>query len=667
MLEGVLNGEVRGRWQVAGRLRQRVGLVLSGVAALLALGVGWAPAASAHASLLFTTPTVGSSVAESPTSLMLIFDQRVTPSGRAVRVAGSDGAEQQVDSAVLGSGGSVMTAAVRGALRSGVYTVTWQVIAQDGDAVTGSYQFAVGPSAQGALSQGGLGSAATSGQVVTTALRWILFAALAMVIGEAVAVRWGRRHRPDAGRLPRQWTLPAVLAGLVAALGLVAVIVGDGSVLSAVTDPALGQLDSRPGVLALVEAGVFAAAGVVGWRLPRWDWVPVSGVVVAEGLRAHPQAFLAGWGALTTVAHLGAAMVWVGGLVYVVRCAVRWRSAPAASWAVLGSYARLAAWLFAVVVATGVVSALVVVPLSAVTSTGYGRWLLVKLGLVVAVSGCALAARWRLRRRQNSVPVRLLRAEAGVLVAVLGVTAVLGASAPPRQGGGALRLAPPATGPVVQVGARTGEIGVSVTASDGQVVLQLTAPGSDAPGADAGYRLSAALADPAGATRTLRVRGCGVGCFVAPIAWEKGASHLTVRVAADGWQGGTASVAVPWPAHPDPGALERVASVLRGTGAFTVYERVTSDTTRGLGTPHSLTPTGQRFLTSEPYSGGRAANVNTVPGPDGTTTLLLGYPAEKTQIELIVDADGRPQRETLTAPNHLVTRTFIYPESDEKS
>lgn len=642
-------------------------MVLAGVAAVLMLGVGFAPAASAHASLLFTTPSVGSSVAAVPPSLTLIFDQRVTLSGRAVRIAGSDGAQREVGSVVLGSGGSVVTAVVPGRLPSGVYTVTWQVLAQDGDAVTGSYQFAVGPSAQGALSAGGLGSAATSGRSTTTVLRWVLFAALAMVLGEAVAVRWGRRALPGEGRLPRRWTLAAVVAGLGAALGLVAVIVGDGSVLSAVTDPAFGQLDSRPGVLTLVEMGAFTAGVLLGWRWPGWVWVAASVVVVAEGLRAHPQAFLPGWGALATTVHLGAAAVWVGGLVYVVRCAVCWRSAPTAGWAVLGSYARLAAWLFAAVVSTGVVSALVVVPLSSITSTGYGRWLLVKLGLVAAVSGCALAGRWRLRRREGSVPVGVVRAEAGLLGAVLGVTAVLGASAPPRQGGGALQVAPPATGPVVQVGARTGEIGVSVAASDGQVVLQLTAPGSDAPGADAEYRLSATLADPAGATRTLRVRGCGVGCFVAPVAWGKGTSHLTLQVTANGWQGGTASVAVLWPAHPDPEALERLARVLSGTGTLTVYERVTSDTTRGLGIPHSLTPTGQQFLTSEPYSGGRAASVNTVPGPDGTTTVLLGYPAEKTQIELTVGADGRPQRETLTAPNHLVTRTFIYPERDEKS
>ena len=41
---------------------------------------------------------------------------------------------------------------------------------------------------------------------------------------------------------------------------------------------------------------------------------------------------------------------------------------------------RLAAWTFAVVIGTGVVSALLLLPLSQVFSTDYGRVLLVKLG-----------------------------------------------------------------------------------------------------------------------------------------------------------------------------------------------------------------------------------------------------------------------------------------------
>lgn len=46
------------------------------------------------------------------------------------------------------------------------------------------------------------------------------------------------------------------------------------------------------------------------------------------------------------------------------------------------------------------------------------------------------------------------------------------------------------------------------------------------------------------------------------------------------------------------------------------------------------------------------------------TTLALGYPAEATYVLLTVDADQRDTRETLAAPDHLISRTFVYPEPD---
>jgi copper transport protein len=215
------------------------------------------------------------------------------------------------------------------------------------------------------------------------------------------------------------------------------------------------------------------------------------------------------------------------------------------------------------------------------------------------------------------------------------------------------------------LGTRAGQIGVSVQASAGQMVVRLTAPGSDAVGADAGYRLAATLAAPTGPARGLRLRGCGTGCFVAPVAWQPGTSRPTLRADSREWKGGTASLSVPWPARDGTQALRHTAEVLAGIRKFTQYERITSDTAAGQGNPHSLPLTGKAFLTSEPYSGGRATHADFVPGPSGTANLLLGYPTENVQVELELDAKGRPVRETLTDPNHLGTRTFLYPDGGQ--
>jgi len=344
-----------------GARRRRVAVVLAGLMALLGVGLGLAPAASAHASLLFTTPTAGGSVPVSPTVLTLIFDESVGLSGQAVRLAGPGGVVEPLGAVVRDRAGSVVTAAVREVLASGVYTVSWQVTAQDGDIVTGSYQFGVGPSVAGAVQAGGLGASGTSGQGATAVLRWLLFAALSVALGEAAATRLTRRYRPDGGAEARRWMPLAAWVGVVAALGLAALIAGDGSLGSALTHPGPGRLSGQPGVLALLEAGAFTAAAVLARLWRRWAWVPLLVVVVAEGLRGHPQAFLPGWGALATVVHVAAVAVWIGALVFVLRCVLAWRAVPGAGRAVLGAYARLAGWLFAAVVASGVLSALIVV------------------------------------------------------------------------------------------------------------------------------------------------------------------------------------------------------------------------------------------------------------------------------------------------------------------
>ncbi|XES01398.1 CopD family protein [Streptomyces sp. S1D4-11] len=394
--------------------------------------------------------------------------------------------------------------------------------------------------------------------------------------------------------------------------------------------------------------------------------MPLTAAVVTEGLRAHPQTYAPGWGALVIMVHLTAVALWSGALVYVVRCAVAWRSTPGTGRSVVGAYARQAAWLFAAVVASGAISGLVVLPLVKVFSTGYGQLLVAKLAVVAVVAGIALAARQRLRR--DAAPTRSMRWEAGLLVGVLGLTAALTAAAPPRSTNAALSIPPPPSGPVVPVGARAGLLGISVAASSGQVVVQLTAPNADAKGADAGYRLSLTLADPAERERELTVRGCGVGCFVAPVSWQRGTSHLTLHADSKEWRGGQASVAVPWPAHSGPQALVRAVETLKQVGHFTLYERVTSDPSLGMGTPRSFPLTGKEFLerAEDPYRTGQAAVVDRVPGEKGTSTLLLAYPGEKIQVEMVLDAEGRMARQTVSTPTTLVTRTFVYPEEGEE-
>jgi copper transport protein len=604
---------------------------------VLAVLLGTAAPASAHATLLFTSPAADATVADAPKALVLVFDRPVSVHGStAVRLQPT----VPLGAATLSKDARTVTIPVRGSVATGVRTVDWQVAARDGDVMTGSYQFAVGPRTV-ALNSGQ--TTAAKDPAPTAILRWLLFAALALLLGELAA----NRLTPGAAR-PRRWAPATALTGTAAAVVLAALLARDSSLLG-----------SRPGVLALVEVAGFGLAAVaVLVRRDAWAAIPLAGVLVAEALRAHPQADHPVAGALLTVVHLMAAVLWAGVLVHVLRAPTRGR---------LLAYARLAAWLFTAVVATGIASGLLLVPLGDLATTTYGRVLLAKLAPVAAVAALALTARRRLHRvppEASGSSQRPARVEAVALGAVLALSATLTVLPAPADANRALSFAPPADGPIVPAGTRAGEIGITARASAGQLVVDLTAPATGERG-DESYALTATLADPRGTTRPLRLRGCGTGCYYAPVSWRDGTSHLTLTASAPGWTGGRAGLAVAWPPRPAPALLREIVAAMKKAPHFTLHELVTSNTRLDVGNAMALPTTGARFLASEPYGSGTAPVTTRLPDQDGHRRLALAYPAEHLQLTLTLDTDGRITHETLTGPNHLITRTFVYPEADE--
>lgn len=616
---------------------------------VLAVLLGTAAPASAHATLLFTGPAADATVADSPKSLVLVFDQPVSLRGTSVRLEPSS----RLGAATLSRADQAVTVPVRTILTEGVHTVDWQVTARDGDIMTGSYRFAVGPRTL-ALASGQ--TTAAKDATPTTVLRWLLFAALAVVLGEWTGRRLTARVSDTPAHRPRSWALPGALVGTASALALAGLQLGDGS-LSSLTG-------SRPGVLSLVEVAGFGLAAVaVLVRRRAWALLPLAAVLIAEALRAHPQAEQAVAGPLLTFVHLTAAALWAGTLLYVLRTLVAWRGERPPVRGLFLPYARLAAWLFAAVVVTGLISALLLVPLDDLTTTTYGQVLLVKIGLVAVVAAFALAARRRLRRGGAGSPKRPARAENGVLAVVLALSATLTVLSVPADANRSLPFAPPLEGPVVPAGTRAGEIGVSARAAAGQLVIDLTAPQISG-GEKQSYGLKATLADPSGTRRALKLRGCGTGCFYTPVAWQNGTSRLTLTASAgEEWAGGRAGLAVTWPPRPDTNLLRETVAAMNRTPRFTLHELVTSNTARGLGDLRQLPLTGMEFLASEPYGSGTAPVLTRLPDESGHRRLALAYPAEHTQLDLTLDETGRILHEALTAPNHLVTRTFVYPEA----
>ncbi|MGH3680251.1 MAG: copper resistance CopC/CopD family protein [Natronosporangium sp.] len=606
--------------------------------------------ASAHATLLVTTPLADGAVAEPPSHVELVFNERVVVHEVALRDAA--GKRYPLGAASLGGGGRAVMVPVEAELPTGAYAVRWEVTGTDGDRHGDEFRFAVGAAVVApGTSIGGLDVAWGS-----AGLRALLFAALAVALGGLVGqwlVAGARAVNPELPEVS-SWLPVATLAGAGAAVGLAV--------------PLAGQLlGSTPGRVLLAElVGFAAAAGLVALRRPMWAVVPLLAVVAAEGIRSHAQTSQPGWGAVLTGLHLAAVAVWVGALLHVVRAGWAWRASRAAVWWLVSGYSRLALWLAAGVVAAGVVLALLLVPLDALTSTSYGRTLLVKLGLVITAVALAATGRWLLRRRRD--PARLARtatAEASVLVVVLAVSGVLTAT-PPAGQQSTHPPPPPPVGPVQPIGTMAGQLGLALAASDGQLVVRVSTPRLgdyyDVP-ADRTFTLGGRLAPADGEPVTVDFRACGDDCFVAGAGWAEGDNLLTLRADAEGWRGGEASVVVPWPVTAiGDQELGRVVGAMDRAGEFTVVESISSDTSRPMPEPAPLPIDAGTFLSDEPYGTGVAPQGVVLPddGGDGRMRLRLGFPAERRFAELVVDTDGRILSEVLTGPKHVIRRSFLY-------
>jgi copper transport protein len=264
---------------------------------------------------------------------------------------------------------------------------------------------------------------------------WLLLAGLAAALGGLAGRGLARQYKEaPAVPLPGPWALRGSLLGLAAAVVLAALQVGHGSLAGFAH---LGTLlSSGPGKAAGAEVAGFAvAAALLRLRQPDWAVAALLVVAGAEGFRGHPERAVPIGGALLTWCHLLPAVLWAGMLLYTVRAAIAWRAHPAAVRGLVELYSRAAGWLFALVLLTGLVSALVVVPLTDILTTDYGRVLILKAVLVAVAAGLAVAGRRWVRRPAGpgAGPARATQIEIWTLAAVLAVTGLLVALPPPKR------------------------------------------------------------------------------------------------------------------------------------------------------------------------------------------------------------------------------------------
>ncbi|OVE85519.1 copper resistance CopC/CopD family protein [Natronolimnobius baerhuensis] len=446
------------------RARMVAALAVVGLVAALALSSLAMPVA-AHAYLSETDPANGEQVETLPEEVTLTFSGDGVQNAD-IAVTNPDGEDISSDPEINADDTQIVTVPLEasdGDAPEGMYTVDWEVLADDGHTTAGSFFFSLGdePLDRDAVLEAYEDDDEVDDEVppLETAAKGLLLVALVGLVGGPTA--GALAVYPVADRLNSSThvvdqRLKRLLAG--AAVVLLAAVLALGYVqASAVGSPSLevfleflemplGQAWTVQFVAALAVCGVLALglAGI-GSR-PVWLGGTALGAVVvgaAVSWTSHSATAIDRLQGMTVdFVHIGGAALWVGGLVVlalVVPAVLR--ETPPADRAALAAgtirrYSLLALAGVTLAGATGLALAAWHVPsLSALTESVYGTALSAKTLLVLLALGLGGLTRFVLLRHLEASAsdesgtttsfVRVVRLEVAVLVVVLLLSGLL--------------------------------------------------------------------------------------------------------------------------------------------------------------------------------------------------------------------------------------------------
>jgi copper transport protein len=394
--------------------------------------VGGAGYASAHASLVKTTPSANEKLATGPAYVDVTFNERLDEGANELAVLNAssrvvaDGKPESID----GGKGLRLTLPKLG---EGYYTVSYKVISADGHPVSGAFVFIVGnpaappnasqldPHAQVGHTHDHGGGGLTVQKFLFYSARVLYFAGLLALAGLAL---WSlsrntsvpvRETRERAIGLVGQFALLATLAYVFFSLQDLSQGEPLSDWLRVLTDTTIGRLYIAELLLAL------AAPFLRSFGLPfRLGWAVIA--LFLEAWSGHAASFEPF--ALTVgldFVHLIAASLWTGGLLLVLALWAKDRPEAGrfalrfSKWALISF---LALWV------TGISSTLIFLPsLSYLLVTSWGLWLISKAGLTVIVAATAFLIRLRLRK--GDLPRgALLKTDVGLLAAIVLVVGI---------------------------------------------------------------------------------------------------------------------------------------------------------------------------------------------------------------------------------------------------
>jgi copper transport protein len=251
---------------------------------------------------------------------------------------------------------------------------------------------------------------------------------------------------------------------------------------------------------------------VLGWKYSSnaqgwWKGAALSAAlltIVTFSMSGHPNSLSPRWlWVIVDELHLGAITLWLGGLIALAFAGKEWMAQPEAVRPI-ERFSLTATVCVPIIVATGVAQTLKLAGgLDDVTATDWGRMLLTKVMVVIALLAVAGVSRWLLRHDGAASIRRTVIAEAvlGVLVVALAAGMV---GQPPRPGvpSRAYDEVVTANGVIASVSISPGQVGAN------EVHILITPPGGSlTPVASATARVSLPSANLPAAPVTLASEG----------------------------------------------------------------------------------------------------------------------------------------------------------------
>lgn len=415
------------------RLSHLLVCLLVAVAALFAATV----VASAHASLLRSTPAEGSVIRDAPVQMVLTFSEPVMP--LVAKLLRPDGTAASLSAGGAGADVRISLPANDMAAK-GTYLLSWRVVSADGHPVGGNLTFSLGSPSARAPAGPELTDRAL--QVVLWGTRLALYLGLFLGAGGAFALAWlAPASRPGAGAVGAFVGLGLVAAptsfGLQGLDALGAPLGLFGQAMAWQTAAATSYAFTA--ALAFIALALALLALAADKNLARWlSLGALAGVGAALAASGHASAAAPQWLTRPMVFVHGAGIAFWAGALLPLGLACR-RGASDAGEA-LRRFSAAIPYAVAALIVAGLVLAFVQVgTFSALWQTAYGRLLLAKIALIAPLLLLAAANRWRLTRpalaEQAPARRRLVRnigLETLLMVAILAVVAGFRFTPPPR-------------------------------------------------------------------------------------------------------------------------------------------------------------------------------------------------------------------------------------------